>query len=549
MGDRDDIELTTTLLGLYECAVTPEKYPDLAERLEACLAGEPDASVLDRLENHSGAIWEKAVDLFLNVESDAAEETCLLKLPLSRGSVRPPEWEEFRDRLRADDAVRLRAFLEGRGAGPDRGDLLLRAEAGPGEHEEIYLARADEGVMRIHRLRSELAPGVEALIITQFGVTRSELQVLRGLAVGKTLKDLAKDSGKSIETIRSQAKSTAAKMGLSRQTEISATLAGLARIATAAERPDRTGLSRMDLPDGRILTFERAGDPAGLPVLFFHDFSSSCRWPGSVLSQFAEAGLCLISPSRAGYGRSTPNRVTQKALFRRHVEDYGALVDHLALDRFRMLAIGTGFGLAYSLLRPGENRTDRLVGLNVYPPILGRRDALQFPPGMYRAGALAALYAPRTCALISKYATRRAASAKTIAELDAMTGSRGPWDERDDRFFEEFVRPNLRDLMVAGAEGVWRDCTCLTIDWTRTAGPAPAPAILLHNRDFPFQPEARVRDLAARLGLPFESLPRPYRHFVQEFGDVLRHLTEPAGLRPVPGGGERPPIGADGQVV
>ncbi len=548
MGSADDIELTTTLLGLYECAVSPEKYPDLAERLEACLAGEPDASVLDRLENHSGAIWEKAVDLFLNVESGAADETCLLTLSLSRGCLLPPAWEQFLDRVRADDATRLRTFLDGRSSGPERGDLLLRAEAGIDGREEVYLARKGDGAIRIHRLRSELAPEVEALIVSQFGVTRSELRVLRGLAVGKTLKDLARDGGKSIETIRSQAKSTAAKMGLSRQTEISATLAGLARIAAGPDRPDMSGLSRMQFPDGRFLAFDRAGDPAGLPVVFFHDFSSSCRWPRSVLSQFTEAGLCLIAPSRAGYGGSTPNRLTQDSLFRRHVEDYRALVDHLALDRFRMLAIGTGFGLAYSVLQEMENRADRLVGLNVYPPILGRRDALQFPPGMYRAGALAALYAPRTCALISKYATRRAASAATIAELDTMTGARGPWDDRDNRFFEEFVRPNLRDLIVAGAEGVWRDCTCLTIDWTRAARPSPAPAIILHNSDFPFQPEARARDLAARLGLPLESLPRPYRHFVDAFGDVLCHLAEPAGLHPALRGGAGAPHRAEGQI-
>lgn len=535
MNQGDDIELTTTLLGLYECAVTPEKYPDLAEHLEACLAGEPDASVLDRLENHSGTIWEKAVDLFLAAEKDATEAGRVLEIPLAATGARPAALEGLLDRLRADDAIRFRALLDAPALGADGAgadDLLLRAAAGGDGAEEIYLARREGGAIRVFRLRSELAPEVEALMISQFGITHSELQILRGLALGKTFKEIARDGGKSIETIRSQAKSTAAKMGLSRQTEISATLASLSRIASSHGQPGASGLSRLRLSDGRSIAYDLAGDSSGEPVLFVHDFSSSCRWPRSVIAQIARANIHLLSPSRAGYGHSSVNKSTQLTLHRQHVRDYLRVADHLGLDRFRILAVGTGFGIAYALAAAEPGRVEGLVGLNVYPPILTRRDALHFPPGMYRAGALAALYAPRTCALITKYATKRASSARSIAELDRMTGSRGPWDSRDERFFQEFVRPNVADMLMPGAEGVWRDCTCLTIDWTLLGAQARRPdkAIILHNADFPYQPAAPVAALADRLGLPFQTLPRPYRHFLDDFSDVLSHLRRPGTL-------------------
>ena len=303
MGSADDIELTTTLLGLYECAVSPEKYPDLAERLEACLAGEPDASVLDRLENHSGAIWEKAVDLFLNVESGAADETCLLTLSLSRGCLLPPAWEQFLDRVRADDATRLRTFLDGRSSGPERGDLLLRAEAGIDGREEVYLARKGDGAIRIHRLRSELAPEVEALIVSQFGVTRSELRVLRGLAVGKTLKDLARDGGKSIETIRSQAKSTAAKMGLSRQTE---NLGNPRRSG-----PDRGGPG----PAGHVRPLADAVSRRSVPRL--RPSRRSRRAPGGLLPRLLEfLPLAAVRALAVHRGGSLPDRAVARRLRR-----------------------------------------------------------------------------------------------------------------------------------------------------------------------------------------------------------------------------------------
>ncbi len=521
MEERREPGLTDTLLGLYECALAPDKYPDCAHVIEDWLAEEPDPGEIRALETHSSAIWDRLVDLF-PPESDPPVGDLRLEVEFGRDPA--GRLDAFLDEVQAEDARRLRDLVAEAPAEGGR-DLLIRASHG-GE-VALCLARREGGRLRIFALRNDLEAEVEAMIASQFNISHAEMAVLRGLVMGRTLKAIAAAGGKSPETVRSQAKSIAAKLGFSRQIEISAAMSSIARVArTGGPRPHATGLHRIDLPDGRGMVFDDRGAPDGDPVLFVHDFSSSCRWPGGAVAQIAAAGLRLIAPARAGFGHSDVNPLTQRALFEAHVADYRHLIETLGIEGCRILAFGTGFGIAHGLARADPARAGRLVGVNAYPPILTRRDALRFPPGMYRAGALAAIYAPRTCALISKYATRRAAAARSIRELDAMTGARGPYTEIEDRFFEEHVRPNVDDLRIGRAEGVWRDCTCLTIDWAgEAAADRPVDAVLLQNADFPSQPVEPARALARQLGIPFAVLERPYRHYVVEFRDVIAHLT------------------------
>ncbi|MFV0383534.1 hypothetical protein [Paracoccus sp. (in: a-proteobacteria)] len=522
MSASAEADLTRALLGLYECAIVPERYRDLTHELETLLAERSDTSTVVALEQHSETIWRKAASLLFSDPGGSPNDGGGLEITPRK--VDTPEIRAFLDRVPADDQRRLFALIDGH---QPETRAVIRAETGDSGALALHLARRVGDRVRVFRLTNDLAVEVETLLISQFRISASEMQVLRGLVSGQALKALAAETGKSVETIRSQTKSIAAKLGFSRQNEISAAINSIARAAgPGTARRAETALDSVRLRDGRVLYYNRTGAPNGKNVLFFHDFSGSCRWPQAVVAQFAQAGLRVISPARAGFGPSSVNRRTQMQLFEDHLDDYAELMDQLGIDACHMLAFGTGFGLAHSLCRREPARARFLVGLNVYPPILSRHDAMQFPPGMYRAGSLAALFAPRTCALISRYASRRAAAAGNITELDQLTGHQGANGEREERFFHDFIQPNLADVMQARARGVWRDCTCLTIPWTTLYQRAtPVRAIILQNADFPFQPLDRIRDLAESLDLPFKTLPRPYRHFIDDFGDVLDHYA------------------------
>jgi DNA-binding CsgD family transcriptional regulator len=73
------------------------------------------------------------------------------------------------------------------------------------------------------------APPVE-LVMSLFDLTPAEARVARGLAAGKTVDDLAGDSGVSPNTVRVQVRGVLEKTGCQRQTDVVALLGGISAV-------------------------------------------------------------------------------------------------------------------------------------------------------------------------------------------------------------------------------------------------------------------------------------------------------------------------------
>jgi pimeloyl-ACP methyl ester carboxylesterase len=109
----------------------------------------------------------------------------------------------------------------------------------------------------------------------------------------------------------------------------------------------------VDLPDGRRLGFAEVGEPAGVPVLYFHGV------PGSRLDFTSErcdqalraAGVRFIAVDRPGFGLSDPKPGRGHAHW---PADVSALADSLGLDRFAVLGYSRGghYALACAALIP-----------------------------------------------------------------------------------------------------------------------------------------------------------------------------------------------------
>lgn len=104
----------------------------------------------------------------------------------------------------------------------------------------------------------------------------------------------------------------------------------LAQVATARQAK---------LQDGRRLGFAEYGDPAGLPVVLFHDLwgNRSLRHPDD--SILVRHGIRLIGVDRPGYGASTrkPGRGIMDV-----VDDVMLLGKALKLERFAVLGYSAG---------------------------------------------------------------------------------------------------------------------------------------------------------------------------------------------------------------
>src|SRR5512141_922794 len=97
---------------------------------------------------------------------------------------------------------------------------------------------------------------------------------------------------------------------------------------------------RVELPDGTIVGYAEAGDPAGPPVMYLH-VSPSARLeidlPG-IREAAVDLGLRVVAPDRPGIGLSTFRPYT--------IADYPKLVrafsDALGLERFAVTGVSGG---------------------------------------------------------------------------------------------------------------------------------------------------------------------------------------------------------------
>jgi pimeloyl-ACP methyl ester carboxylesterase len=142
----------------------------------------------------------------------------------------------------------------------------------------------------------------------------------------------------------------------------------------------RDNCKLLALEGGRHLAYGEYGDPAGLPIFFFHG------WPSSrTMAELADAaarrlGVRIISPDRPGICDSTfqPNRTLLD-----WPDMIKQLADHMQIKRFHILAISGGAPYAYATGWKIPERVPAMAVVSGAPPIAelqNRQDLL----GLYR---------------------------------------------------------------------------------------------------------------------------------------------------------------------
>ncbi|WP_084628604.1 alpha/beta fold hydrolase [Amycolatopsis nigrescens] len=122
----------------------------------------------------------------------------------------------------------------------------------------------------------------------------------------------------------------------------------------------------LDVPGGRLWFWDTGGD--GTPVVLVHPGSGSAlSWPYQQ-PVFARAGYRVIAYSRRGHYNSTPPAPDDPGV---GAADLHALVEHLGLPRFHLLAAALGgyYATDYALLHPR-----RLLSLVILSSFMGISD-------------------------------------------------------------------------------------------------------------------------------------------------------------------------------
>lgn len=289
------------------------------------------------------------------------------------------------------------------------------------------------------------------------------------------------------------------------------------------------------LGDGRRLGWDDTGDPAGIPVLWFHGFGATrlIRHPDESIA--ARHGIRLISVDRPGIGLSTrrPGR-----LVRDFADDIATLADRIGLDRFAIVAWSGGGPYALACASAMPERVGALGLVAPAAPIAGP-DVGPYRTTFWRVTAVSAAIAPWVVhAGMRKWA--RDQRRDPAGHLDAAIATM----PEPDRAI--LARPELRAVLLANAPEVYRqgaaglgdEAVAIARPWGFDPASVRVPVRIWHGDLDAAVPAAMGRHLAARLpNARATFLPGEAHHvFLERWDEILGEVArlmrgdgEPAG--------------------
>lgn len=372
-----------------------------------------------------------------------------------------------------------------------------------------------------------------------FGLTAAEVEIVRGITLGLPLKDIAEQRGRSIETVRTQARSILAKTETHSQSELVRVVLGLMDVAlipgggaepiACAGTLAPVAFRHMRGPGGRRLDYIEFGDARGRPVLFMHMDYGLIRWPAEAEREARRRGLRVIVPVRAGYGRSTLHEKGTDHI-QGCAEDYAAVMDHLGVARAAVICLGADlrFALALQVARP-----DLVSGILGCAAQLPLRSAAQYDRmDKWQRFILAnARYAPKVLPFLVQAGfslARKLGKEKFFAQVNGGSAAD----------MATFADPAVREAVMAGSEvclgeklsaheAFTRECISSERDWSALIQAAPGPVLLLQGDQDPQTPVQTIRELMGDYPeLQIEFLPQNGQLlFFKEWRLALDRLT------------------------
>lgn len=387
---------------LYEVAVDPSRYEELLDRWEEMIrpqraqAGSGSlglrefeghflraAKVLDRVLGDPGADGAEATLARIDRAAAFTVDRALIVtgvnsaassvLGVTRGA-------RLADLALGEGEAGFLAAQIARMFSSNSGDaVVVRSRAARSDRLmmlHLRLVRPEKGAPFVIAVTSELGwpRGFSDLLRNAFDLTPAETDVVRALAEGQAITQIAEARGRSVETVRAQVKAIMGKTETRSQTELvrltlsTMEMAQFSDEATSHLTETSTGFDglaprpfqTLTLPDGRRLDYLILGDPDGQPLFFFPLDYGLVRWPASAEAEAARRGIRIIVPVRPGYGQSTPlPRSTPYTA--QIVEDMVRLLDHLNIGQVPVMTLGADSFFAIAMHAAYPERVRALV--------------------------------------------------------------------------------------------------------------------------------------------------------------------------------------------
>jgi pimeloyl-ACP methyl ester carboxylesterase/DNA-binding CsgD family transcriptional regulator len=201
-------------------------------------------------------------------------------------------------------------------------------------------------------------------------LTSVELEIVQAVVTGMSLSDLATQRGRSVGTVRLQAKKLLNKLHLHSQTELACLYASFVELhimGVPESTPEPTDIARtrfLHLPDGRQLEYELAGPTGGQPVLFFPALLGGATLSASIRHALFQKNIRLIIVWRPGFAGSCSDGPATFDRFKQHTADIRALLAALNIQKCAIIGHITSVMFAYAFAFYAGEMVTKIVSVN-----------------------------------------------------------------------------------------------------------------------------------------------------------------------------------------
>lgn len=347
---------------------------------------------------------------------------------------------------------------------------------------------------------------MNVLVRRAFGLSQAECAVLQALIAGDSAAQIAQSRNTSIETVRTQIRAVLRKTEAHSQAELIRMTAALAQFDMTRDSRRMSHGRRMGAlfdgftVHGRNLAYTRIGASEGRPVLFVHGLIDGCSAPLFNQERLKRRNICLVVPTRPGYGGSDPASGGGQAMADLFAADMRALLDHLDIERCPVLGHFGGALYAYAAAGGNPDRIGAVVNVAGTAPITSVAQISAFGPRQ-RIIAYTSRFAPAVSRLILRAGVALLDKGGHRAFMTALYEN-SPVDHAVTSRADVF--PLLADgydfSAAQGFSAFEADAIETTRDWSHLVDRVSVPVRLVHGRQDPAMPVSLVRAFAAPRG-------------------------------------------------
>lgn len=368
-----------------------------------------------------------------------------------------------------------------------------------------FASGPDDGsdpVILLEALEYQWSAQAEAMLVTSFGLSRAELDIVRNLLAGQSLREMAESSGRSEHTVRNQAKAVLAKTGAPGQVDLIRLVVYLINHDTgdATEKPRDTAApdAVMNMASGLGMQVFRFGPQDGQPVIFLHGMLDGLAPLKYLERQLSQRGLYVIAPVRPGFGRSSPVKRADQALdvFVGHVNE---LISSLGPVKPVILGHMAGAVYAHAIAAKLKDQIAGVVAVSGGAPITRTSQLSEMAPRQ-RVVAYTARFAPALLPTVLRAGIAQIDS-KDIQGFMTALYKPGTQEYHVIRRLDlaQFIQSGYRFSVQQGAAGFATDSHFVVRDWgIQTHGPT-APVVYVQGALDPVVPAQSVVDAMAPL--------------------------------------------------